>query len=316
MPGKHILLDFTHMKLSVIIVNWNTKELLLSCLNSLYADRLDGKYEVWVVDNASSDGSPEAVRKQFPTVKLILTSQNVGFGAANNLAIHQSKGEFIWFLNSDTQIKPGAISPLIEFMEENPLAGGVGSKLLNPDGSLQTSCYPFPTISRELWRLFHLDAIWKYGVYDQSQWDPNKPREVDIIQGASLFLRREALDKVGIFDEDYFMYTEEVDLCYRLKNAGWHLYWVPQSEVIHYGGQSTQQIAAEMFLALYQSKLQFFQKHRSRYEAQLYKLTLTIASTVRLLLSPLAWFDAPSEREQRFVLANNYRRLLLELWKN
>jgi GT2 family glycosyltransferase len=302
------------MELSVIIVNWNTKELLINCLSSLYSDKYNGEYEVWVVDNASKDGSVEAVRQQFPTVKLISSSLNIGFGAANNLAILQSKGDYIWLLNSDALVRSGTISPLVKFLDENPSAGGVGSKLLNPDGSLQTSCYPFPSITRETWRLFHLDAIWTYGVYDQLQWDPNEPREVDIIQGASLVLRREALENVGVFDEDYFMYSEEVDLCYRLKNAGWHLYWIPRSEVVHFGGQSTQQVAAEMFLALYQSKLLFFRKHRSRFETQLYKLTISFASLIRLLLSPLAWFEDPFTREKHLTLANNYRQLLKELW--
>lgn len=304
------------MKLSAIIVNWNTKDLLINCLNSLFLDSFSDEFDVWVVDNASIDGSQEIIRAQFPKVKLISTSQNIGFGAANNLAILQSKGDYIWLLNPDTYIKSGAISALVKFMHDNPRAGAAGSLLLNTDRSLQTSCAPFPTITREIWRLFHLDKLWTYGIYNQNQWNRNEPKEVDVIKGASLILRREAIEEVGIFDEDYFMYTEEVDLCYRLHNAGWKLYWIPQSEVIHYGGRSTQQVAAEMFLALYQSKLLFFRKHRSRFETQLYKFAISLASLIRLLLSPLALFEDTSTREKHLTLANNYRRLLVDIWNH
>jgi GT2 family glycosyltransferase len=304
------------MDLSVVIINWNTKELLITCLDSLFSGGLISEEQVWVVDNASSDGSAEAIEKYFPNINLIITPENVGFGAANNLAILHINKKYVWFLNPDTEVRSAALTTLINFMESNPSAGAAGSKFLNPDGSLQTSCYPFPTVSRECWRLLHLDTIWTYGGYNQAHWNPNEVREVDVLQGASLILRKEVLDQVGLFDEDYFMYTEEVDLCFRVKNAGWHLFWVPQSEVIHYGGQSTQQAATEMFISLYQTKLLFFKKHYSWFDVQLYKLVLSIASIVRLLLTPFALVMLHVDREKQLTLAKNYQRLLQDLWKN
>lgn len=303
------------MDLSIIIVNWNTKDLLIRCLDSLLTQGYKGEHEIWVVDNASSDGSTEIIRNYSPNVNLIAIDENVGFGAANNLAIRQSKGKYIWLLNPDTEVKPGAITALTQFMDENSSTGAAGSKYLNPDGSLQASCYPFPTLSREFWRLFHLDKLWTFGIYNQNQWNQNEPREVDVLQGASLLLRKKSLDQIGLFDEDYFMYTEEVDLCYRLKKAGWQLFWVPKSEVIHYGGQSTQQAASNMFISLYKTKLIFFNKHYSWFDFQVYKFVLTTASILRLMITPLAWLEPHSTRVNRFALAKNYQRLIVELWK-
>jgi hypothetical protein len=198
-------------------------------------------------------------------------------------------------------------------MDAHPEAGAAGARLLNPDGTLQTSCYPFPTLSREIWRLFHLDALQTYGVYHMADWSVDTPRQVDVIQGAALLLRREALDQVGLMDEQYFMYTEEVDLCYRLQKGGWPLYWIPQSHVVHYGGQSTKQIPAEMFLCLYESKLTFMKKHYGWLGTHIYKLILFAATLARLLFTPLAWLERPLQRQQHLTLANHYRRLLMAL---
>ncbi len=301
------------MKLSIVIISWNIKTLLAGCLKSIF-DHVPGfEHEVWVVDNASSDGSVNMVRQHFPQVQLIANEENIGFAPANNQAIRRCHGRFILLLNPDTEVLPGALEALVQFMEAHPDAGAAGSLLLNPDGSLQPSCFPRPTLSRELWRLFHLDRVRPYGQYHMPTWDQEQPREVDVIQGASLLLRREALDQTGLLDEGYFIYTEEVDLCYRLQQAGWRLYWTPRSKVIHFGGQSTKQVAAEMFLQLYKSKIQFFRKHYGRFPAFAYKLILLGASLARLLVSPLAWLQKEPLRKQHLILTSNYRRLLTTL---
>ncbi|MBK8900860.1 MAG: glycosyltransferase family 2 protein [Anaerolineaceae bacterium] len=298
------------MKLSIVIVSWNIKMLMAGCLKSVFDHSPGFEFEVWVVDNASSDGSVDMVRQQFPQVQLIANQENVGFAPANNQAIRRCHGSYILLLNPDTEVLPGALDALVQFMETRQDAGAVGSLLLNPDGSLQPSCFPRPTLSRELWRLFHLDKLRPYGQYPTQTWDQERPQEVDVIQGASLLLRREALDQTGLLDEGYFIYTEEVDLCYRLQQTGWHLYWIPQSKVIHFGGQSTKQVAAEMFLQLYKSKIQFFRKHYGRFPAIAYKLILLVASAARLLVSPLAWLQKEPLRKQHLALTSNYRRLL------
>jgi len=321
----------TGLDLSIVIVNWNTLNLLAQCLESLVtspnlqiSDSLDQpgshhlspvRIEVLVVDNASTDGSTAMVRARFPWVRLIENQENVGFARANNQAIRESQGHFVLLLNPDTEVKSGALKILVRFMDAHPQTGAVGPRLLNPDGTLQASCHPAPTLPGELWRLSHLDALWPYALYPMSEWALDTPRRVDVLQGACLLLRRSALDQVGLLDEDYFMYSEEVDLCHRLKQTSWSLYWVPEAQVVHYGGQSTQQVAAEMFLQLYQSKLLYFRKHYGWPAAQAYKLILAAAALARLSLSPLAWLERVPQREQHLILAGQYLRLLKALPK-
>ncbi len=301
------------MDLSIIIVSWNTRDLLLKCLHSIFNHPTGNPLEVWVVDNASSDGSVQMVRESFPQVHLIVNQKNLGFAAANNQAIRHSAGDYLLLLNPDTEVKPSALEELIRFMEDHPKAGAAGPRLLNPDGSLQTSVYPAPTLSREFWRLFHLDSIKPYGSYRMKEWDLTTPRVVDVLLGACMILREEALKQVGYLDEDFFMYSEEVDLCYRLKRTGWLCYWVPQAEVVHFGGQSTSQIEGEMFQRLYQSKLLYFRKHHGWKVAQVYKWVLLAAILTRLTISPLAWLEQPPRRNQHLRLASHYRHLLAVL---
>jgi len=301
------------MNLSIIIVNWNTCDLLAQCLESVYANPPDCEFEVLVVDNASTDGSVQMVRERFPWVRLIENQENVGFARANNRAIQESTGCYALLLNPDTEVQPGALETLVRFMNAHPQAGAAGAQLLNPNGTLQPSCHPAPTLFREFWRLFHLDVLYPYALYPMKRWSLESHREVDIVQGACMILRREALDQVGLLDEDYFIYSEEVDLCHRLRQRDWKVYWIPQAVVVHYGGQSTQQVATEMFLHLYQSKLLYFRKHNGWLAAQLYKLILLAATLARLLLSPLAWLEHPPQRQQHLASAGHYRRLVRAL---
>jgi N-acetylglucosaminyl-diphospho-decaprenol L-rhamnosyltransferase len=300
-------------QLSIVIVSWNTRDLLARCLESVLEDSRAAQVaemELFVVDNASVDGSSEMVRERFPEVRLIESQRNLGFARANNLAIRQCTGRYVLLLNPDTEVRPGALAALLRFMEECPEAGAAGARLLNPDGSLQPSCDRSPTLSRELWRLLHLDALWPYAVYRMHGWSRDAARAVDAACGACLILRREALREVGLLDEDYFIYSEEVDLCRRLRQSRWQIFWVPWASVVHYGGQSTRQAASAMFLRLYQGKVLYFRKSRGRRVAELYKLIVLVASLGRLLLSPLAWLERPPRRQQHLALAGDYRRLV------
>jgi GT2 family glycosyltransferase len=302
------------MKLSVVIVNWNTSKFLEKCLASIYSNHIEREFEVWVVDNASTDQSVPMVRERFSQVNLIVNEKNRGFSGANNQAIRRCSGEYVVLLNPDTEVRSKALDRLVDYMESHPEAGGAGPLILNPDGTRQISCYPEPTLSRELWRLFQLDRIRHYGTYNFNAWDPDGQREVDVIQGACLILRSSALEELGLLDEDYFMYTEEVDLCFRLRKARWKLIWVPQAEVVHYGGQATQQVATEMFLELYRSKILYFNKHHGRLSANFYKSIVLAATLARLALSPFAFFEERRSRDKHLSLAGNYRRLLSELF--
>lgn len=301
------------MDLSIIIVSWNVRDLLLQCLDSIFENQTASTFEVLVVDNASTDGSPIQIKKRFPQVHLIENDNNVGFARANNQAISVSKGKYLLLLNPDTRVYVGALDHLVQFLETHPTAGAAGSRLLNPDGSLQPSCFPFPTLGREFWRLFHLDKILPLALYRQNTWDIDAPRQVDVVQGTSLILRRAALDKVGLLDESYFVYTEETDLCYRLHKAGWSLFWVPKSCVVHYGGQSTRQIAQQMFISLYRTKTQYFRKHYGKLSAWLYRVILFCASLFRLMLSIFSFLQPRERREQHQQLVSNYKILIRSL---
>jgi GT2 family glycosyltransferase len=301
------------MDVSILIVNWNVRDLLALCLDSLYREEHSFSFEVWVVDNASTDGSVEMLQELYPQVQLIQNKSNVGFALGNIQAYEHSNGNNILLLNPDTALETGALDRLYSFMQEHPQVGAVGPDLRNPDGTRQMGCYPFPTLSREFWRLFHLDSLRAYGVYPVEQWDTSTPREVDVIQGACLLLRRAALDACGFLDADYYMYTEEVDLCYRLKKGGWQIFWLPNVRVVHYGGQSTHQAAELMFIKLYESKTLFFRKQYGNLVAFFYKAILFSAAVFRIGLSPLAWLLKPGKRSETQAIAHNYRQLLAAL---
>ncbi len=301
------------MKLSIIVVSWNTRDILADCLESVYQYPPTDLFELILVDNASTDGSAEMVKSRFPQARLIESKENLGFAQGNNLAVPLCVGEYVLLLNPDTVVKPNALQDLIDFLDVTPDAGAAGSRLLNPDESLQPSCHPRPQLGRELWRLMHFDSIKPYGRYDMTSWDMSKNREVDVLMGASLMVRKSILDQIGFLDGDYFMYSEEVDLCFRLQKAGWKLYYVPSSKVIHLGGQSSKQVAMDMFLQLYLGKLKYFRKHYGPFAGFIYKVILLIASIVRLVLAPIAWLQSQQKRDLNLQLARRYGRLILSL---
>lgn len=296
--------------LSIVVVNWNTRDHLARCLCSLDRVALDrDRVELFVVDNASADGSGAMVAQRFGWAQLIANEENVGFARANNQAILRSQGRYVLLLNSDTEIWPGAAEQLLAFMDAHPKAGAAGARLLNADGSLQHSCHPMLTPEREFWRLTFLDRLAPKATYDMERWEIDRPRPVDVIKGACLLLRRAALDEVGVLDEGYFMYTEEVDLCYRLVTAGWERWWVPQATVVHYGGASARQAAQEMYVHLYRSKVQFYRKFGGPRQVRRFKRLVRLAYWPRLLLSTAgAPFSGRLSQSAR-----TYRRLLGEL---
>jgi GT2 family glycosyltransferase len=304
------------VSVSIIIVSWNTKELLRRCLATIRAQEgpafLD-PIETIVVDNCSSDNTVEMLRDSFPEVKLIENRENVGFARATNQGTRCVRGDYILYLNPDTELKDGALSALVEFMRNIPSAGAVGARLVDAGGHLQASAYPTLGLLREFWRLFHLDRLRPVAIYPLNTWNLQKAHRVDVAQGACLLLRRTALEQVGLLDEDYYMYTEEVDLCYRLSRAGWEIYWEPHAVVVHHGGQSTRQRKTEMFLRLYESKILFFRKHHGRMPTNAYKGLLAIASLPRLLMGPFGRILGIGEHERQKELAHNYLQLLRRL---
>jgi GT2 family glycosyltransferase len=308
------------MDLSILIVNWNTCQLTSDCLRSLHdtadwveADHLIfGQYaaEVIVVDNGSHDGSVAQVRAEFPWAMLIENEQNRGFAPANNQAYQISSGRYVLLLNSDTQVHPGAMRALLDFMEANTDCGGGGALLENADGSLQPSCQPMLTPWREFWRLTFLDRVWRRSTYAMTKWGETQPHRVETIKGACFIVRRTALDaSAPLLDEQYFMYTEEVDLCYRLAQTGWKLYWIPQARVIHFGEASSKQAYDAMYVQLYRSKVQFYRKFGGEPRAHRFKQLVALAYRPRLIAAQIAALLKPSLAAR----TRTFRRLLAEL---
>ncbi|HEY9757192.1 MAG TPA: glycosyltransferase family 2 protein [Oculatellaceae cyanobacterium] len=254
------------MLVSVIVVSWNTRELLRACLTSLLAE-LDSlpSSEVFLVDNDSADGSADMVAADFPTVRLTANKTNRGFAAANNQALEMASGDFILLLNPDTVVHPGAIKTMIDFMRSHARAGIVAPQLLNSDGSVQRSCRQFPTFLGMLYELLGLSRFFPdkalFRQYKMLDWEHDDERQVDQPEGACLMLRKEVINQVGVLDEGFFMLFEEVDWCYRIKKAGWEIWFAPASKVTHHYGQSIKQVKVKMILSSHRGLYRFWRKH-------------------------------------------------------
>lgn len=251
--------------LSIIIVNWNTKDLLIQCLKSLEQTLQRLKMEVFVVDNGSVDGSVKSVREKFPGAIVIQNPMNLGFAKANNQALSLSKGKYTLLLNPDTQVKEGAIETLKTFMDNHPEAGVAGAQFLNSDGSKQNSIANFPSLATELLNKSLLRWFFPK-TFPGKEIKYHEPIEVESVIGACMMVRREAIGQVGLLDEDYFLFLEETDWCYRIKKAGWKVYHVPQAEVYHFQGKSAEKDKKRAKVEYYRSRYQFFKKNRGSWQ--------------------------------------------------
>lgn len=260
-PGGIVLL-------SVIVVTWNNAAIIAPCLDSVSAQGKNLPLEVLVVDNASGDGTPALLRRQFPQVRLIESGSNLGFNAGCNLGMKQARGQYYLLLNPDTEIVPGALKTMLAFMEEHPPAGILGCQLLYPDGRLQPSCRAFPTARNMFYELLGLSKIFprsrRFGEYMMTWWDHRDQREVDQPMGAALLVRRRMVEEVGLFDEDYFMLFGEVDWCYRAKAKGWKIYYTPQAQIIHHHSTSINKVKSRMIIDSHQGFYRFYRKHHPR----------------------------------------------------
>ena len=253
------------IRLSVVIVSYNTRDLLARCLASIAGEPRPPD-EVIVVDNASADDSVTMVRARFPHVQVIANSKNRGFAAATNQGLQAATGDFLCLLNPDTELFPGALAALAAFLAAHPEVGVVGPTLLNADGTYQHAAFRFPTLPMALFDFFpvhhrllesRMNGRYPFMLYEQ-------PFAMDHPLGACMLVRREACADVGLLDEQFFMYCEEIDWCRRIKQAGWAIMHVPDARVVHHGGQSTQQAAGSMFVELHRSRFRLFAKHHGR----------------------------------------------------
>jgi GT2 family glycosyltransferase len=260
---------------SVIIVSWNTRAYLLQCLESLTAGARRYPQEIIVVDNASSDGSPEAVARQYPHVQLIQTGANLGFACANNIGIRHSTGRYLCLVNSDVKLFPDCITRLVDYCEQHPEVALAGPRVWGGDGQLQRSCRGFPTLWNMSCRALALDTMlpqcaWFTG-YSLSHWAHDTTRSVEILSGCFWLARRQAVEQVGELDEGFFMYGEDMDWCRRFRAAGWDLMFVPEAEAIHYGGASSASAPVRFYVEMQRADLRYWKKHHSLVAYWLYR---------------------------------------------
>ncbi len=296
---------------SIIIVNWNTRDLLLQCIQSIKDSTKDVPHEVVVVDNDSSDGSVEAVAERFPYVKLIASSENLGFAAGNNLGIAQATGACVLLLNPDTIVMPNSIREMLDFLETHPDAGAVGCKLLNADGTQQESAWTgFPGLGWLLARGLYLDKVLGRRA-GSGITVSDKPCEVGHLLGACIMMPADLLREHGGFDESYFLYLEETDLCYRIRKAGRKVFYVPSASIVHIGQQSSMQAAEWTNVEFYANAYRFVRKYgRSGWLARLgFQSAIMMSGLIRLALWAFRLIGARSGREHARRMLSGYWRL-------
>jgi len=310
---------------SVIIVSFNTREILRECLESVLQESDGLRIEILIVDNNSSDGSREMVQEQFPQVKLLVSDINLGFGAANNLALKQAKGRYFVLLNSDAFFKEGALRKAIQHMDEQPDCGLGGSRLVGRDGSWQPSSRSFHSVVHDLIVMTGLAARFPkskfFGHFDRTWADDDQPASVDWVPGAFSIVRPSVLEKVGLFDPSFFLYYEEVDLCRRIKEAGYSVWYWPDIVVVHIGGESSRQLkktlefssmAAQVVMWRMRSTLLYYRKHHG---PQVYFAKWSELAMYRLTVLRNRFSNVEGRRER----GEQYRTLILlmnQAWKD
>lgn len=256
----------TTPKLSIVIVNFNTRGLLRACLQSVLSSQEAPAMELFVVDNASGDGSAAMVSTEFPQVRLIQSPTNGGYAYANNLALRQCQGEYLLLLNPDTELPPRALKEMVDFMEAHPEAGIAGPKLVRENGSLDLACRrSFPTPEVSFYRMLGLSKLFprsrRFGRYNLTYLDPDQPAEVDSVVGAFMLVRAAAAQQVGLLDESFFMYGEDLDWAYRIKARGWKTLYNPAVVVLHLKGASSRRHPWKTIVEFYRAMHLFYNKH-------------------------------------------------------
>jgi len=278
--------DIKSPDVSVIIVSWNTRELLRDCLRSVFGQCGNIRTEVFCVDNASSDGSAQMVLQEFPAVCLLQNSANLRFVVANNQAITLARGRYVLLLNSDTLVLDRAIERIVKFADNWPAGAVFGGRVQNPDGSIQRSCFMYPSVINQflaatyLYKLFPRNRL--FGRQLMTWWDYSDTREVETVSGCFALVRRSAIDEVGMMDPRYYFYGDDHDWCYRFTAAGWKVLYTPDARIIHLGGQSTVVSRRAFALQLHGSVLLFMRLHRTLLPFLAVRLLIGIYLVVRI----------------------------------
>lgn len=308
------------MDLSICIVNWNTKDFLRRCLRSIYQETTGIDFEIIVADNASQDGSTEMVGEEFPHCKVVRNTKNLGFSKANNLAIAQASGRYIAFLNPDTEVKTRALVGMTRFLEANPQYGAVGCKVLDRNGAVQPACArDFPTPLGQLRYLLLVDHLsgWLGAFAGADAGYLDARRDVDCLSGACMVARSEIIDRLGGFNEGYFMYGEDIDLCYRIRKEGWLIHYLADREIYHLGGASSSQRGSVSSIAvtMHESDYKFLKDNYGKSKADQFRTCVLVGSALRMaLLGLLLPALSICRISQRQVSVHSFRKYVSLFW--
>ncbi len=275
------------VELSIIIVSWNVRDLLRQCLDSIDRGKTGLDLEVIVVDSASVDGTQEMVVAEFPWVMLLAQTENVGFPRGNNIGIRQARGHKLLLLNPDTIVKGDALHQMVDYLEEHASVGALGPRLSYPDGTIQSSKRRFPTVLTAFFESTWLEPWTPGGMlerYRAQDVADDEIADVDWVMGAALMVRHSVVEQVGLMDEDYFMYSEELDWCRRIKDAGWRVVYFPRAEIVHFEGKSSEQAVTERHINFQRAKLRYFRKYHGRLVCSALRAYLLLSYATQLLL--------------------------------
>jgi GT2 family glycosyltransferase len=308
------------MYLSIVIVSWNAKDFLLNCLRSLKEETDGYEVELIVIDNASTDGSPEAVSELFPDVVLFSNTINLGFAKANNLGILKSKGQYIALINPDVNIFKDCIHTMSRYLDQNTKVGMLGPKILNADLTLQSSCRRLPSLWNSL-----CDALTLYRLFPRSRLfagqfmthlSQEKSSKAEVLSGCFWMVKRKALSQVGLLDENFFMYGEDIDWCKRFCEAGWDIIYLPDAQAIHYGGGSSSNDPIRFYIEKQRANLQYWNKHHGSLKMIGFFLIAMLHQLIRLIGHGILYITRLSKRNESVLKISRSFTCIRWLFRN
>ena len=292
---------------SIVIVTWKIKELIDNCIRSI-KENTNISYEIIVVDNNSADGTVELIRGKFPEVKVIELDKNLGFSKANNFGIRIAKGENILLLNPDTIIMPNAIDNMLEVLNKRERVGVIGPKILNEDGSIQLTCArSFPTLLTEFLNFAELTWLFHRGRFAGAEcmryWDHDSEKDVDLISGSCMMLRKKVIDEVGGMDEDFFMYGEDIMLCWKIRQCGWIVHFTPSATIVHFSGQSSKKVINKMNVEHLEAQLRLYCKIKGKYYGIIFRYIVCLLSALWIIVESFRYIICRNV-DKRSVIKN------------
>lgn len=312
-----------NIDVSIVIVTYNCRDKTLNCIKSIYKEVKRINFEVIIVDNNSKDDTVEFFKEAFANLKIIENKKNIGFAAAVNQGIFKSTGKYILLLNPDTEVVSDCVKIMFDFLEADKKVGITAGKLLWPDGRTQILFMQFPTLKAQLIEALYLHILFSksriISAHYLTNWNYNTKREVDVVSGACMMVRKEIMEKIGYFDEDFFIYAEDVDFCYRVRKNGWKIFYLPDARVIHYHGQSTKLHEEIMLAQAYKSRKVFLRKHYGKFYSDISNfitiLAFSLRATFSLLMLIILIFSKVKRRFYRQNFMKFYRALRFYLYR-